>query len=603
MWNQTIMHILEIKEIQFHLYLEKLMKKRAPFIVTLAIVAGINVNAQTNIGGITAPPAGVNLEVSKSGTTKLDSLPTGVSSDKILTVDTGGNVRKIPISLLGSTTNLAVNADDVFAGIATPLRKDDVLYNIIDPKTGGMVTYKKVTLNANGQAIANSNVDSVLVRKMGSEYFMLTKDRLTAKDFGAKGDGTTDDYVSLQKAINTVCAWGRTLYIPAGQYLFSHTLNIPNVTYVPNTINPTYNYWFTPKIVGDGENSTELKHIGTNDTTCIQALQGDGNAGAQGGLYDLMITGDANSTTALYINGRGGFQTYHCKFVNHKTAIFLHNSYAGDFTEFVVQHDAFFTGCKTVISYFVSGGGDASFHGSGIDGGTAVVTDNYPIKIYGGNVYNAPLTLTFFLSNSSKPITVINNYGAAVSNFYGHLSFENTNPSTDPSTYNIIQDGNFLVTYVGTISSWQPILPGMLRQTNAFASGYGGFPALSSPIQRTIKFTYPASSTNVSQRLTWGDNTTGVQLVFASCISQGVFCQFLLAVSDAQSWGGNAKVISTFSNTLPTGYNVPTFGYYDGWLTMYGTKTDGSAWDQAVQVQYNILPMTDALTTQSDPQH
>lgn len=52
-----------------------------------------------------------------------------------------------------------------------------------------------------------------------------------AKDYGAKGDGTTDDTAALQSALNAVSNGG-TLFIPDGSYKISASLNVnyPNIT-------------------------------------------------------------------------------------------------------------------------------------------------------------------------------------------------------------------------------------------------------------------------------------------------------------------------------------------------------------------------------------
>ena len=47
------------------------------------------------------------------------------------------------------------------------------------------------------------------------------------KDFGAVGNGRTDDYTALQRAVNTVLRkGGGTIYFPAGTYTISQTLRI-----------------------------------------------------------------------------------------------------------------------------------------------------------------------------------------------------------------------------------------------------------------------------------------------------------------------------------------------------------------------------------------
>ena len=50
------------------------------------------------------------------------------------------------------------------------------------------------------------------------------RDRVSVKDFGAKGDGVTDDRVALQAAIDSAMASGEVLYFPAGTYMTSDRL-------------------------------------------------------------------------------------------------------------------------------------------------------------------------------------------------------------------------------------------------------------------------------------------------------------------------------------------------------------------------------------------
>ena len=53
------------------------------------------------------------------------------------------------------------------------------------------------------------------------------QDVVSVKDFGAVGDGVTDDTVAIQNAINAVgLAGGGTVFLPAGVYLTSNTLTI-----------------------------------------------------------------------------------------------------------------------------------------------------------------------------------------------------------------------------------------------------------------------------------------------------------------------------------------------------------------------------------------
>lgn len=50
------------------------------------------------------------------------------------------------------------------------------------------------------------------------------QDLVSVKDFGAKGDGTTDDTTAIQAAINLACQYGGCVYLPAGTYKITDTL-------------------------------------------------------------------------------------------------------------------------------------------------------------------------------------------------------------------------------------------------------------------------------------------------------------------------------------------------------------------------------------------
>ena len=71
----------------------------------------------------------------------------------------------------------------------------------------------------------SSNLDySSIVSYGGTSSITLEKrfgQRLTVKDFGAKGDGTTDDTDAIQSAIVYAGNNGVDLFLPPGQYIVS----------------------------------------------------------------------------------------------------------------------------------------------------------------------------------------------------------------------------------------------------------------------------------------------------------------------------------------------------------------------------------------------
>ncbi len=58
----------------------------------------------------------------------------------------------------------------------------------------------------------------------GSQWFGLSGEVINVKEFGAKGDGTTNDTTSIQAALNAVPASGGMVFFPPGNYLVTASL-------------------------------------------------------------------------------------------------------------------------------------------------------------------------------------------------------------------------------------------------------------------------------------------------------------------------------------------------------------------------------------------
>ena len=72
----------------------------------------------------------------------------------------------------------------------------------------------------------------------------------SVKDFGAVGDGTTDDTTAVRTALNS----GGTIYFPSGRYRITSSLNIDNQGF---------------KIVGDGLQSVLFLTLHQMDKTSL----------------------------------------------------------------------------------------------------------------------------------------------------------------------------------------------------------------------------------------------------------------------------------------------------------------------------------------------
>ncbi len=107
---------------------------------------------------------------------------------------------------------------------------------------------------------------------------------VSVKDFGAVGDGITDDTAAIQAALNT----GRVAYLPAGTYLVSSALTI--------TLNNT-------GICGDGYGSV----IKTTSATADIFLIGDGTTEISGLLFE-------NFSLWSNVTKTGGY-AFNCRFI------------------------------------------------------------------------------------------------------------------------------------------------------------------------------------------------------------------------------------------------------------------------------------------------
>lgn len=121
---------------------------------------------------------------------------------------------------------------------------------------------------------------------------------ISAKDYGAKGDGVTDDTAALQNAINA--SVGKSLYIPSGKYKISSPL-------VMNNAQGGYNIFGDPWTYSVASDVTGGTWIFNSSTTGKDAVQINGAQNGAAYMKWLSVTGTSTSGRGIWVNN-----SYNC---------------------------------------------------------------------------------------------------------------------------------------------------------------------------------------------------------------------------------------------------------------------------------------------------
>ncbi len=107
----------------------------------------------------------------------------------------------------------------------------------------------------------------------GAWWDLASNREANVRRFGAVGDGVTDDTLAVLAAVEYLASTGGVLYLPAGKYLISRTIDIDLSASTSDTDGTTIN------VKGDGSGNTILIHAIAADVPLIRLRGGSTDAG------------------------------------------------------------------------------------------------------------------------------------------------------------------------------------------------------------------------------------------------------------------------------------------------------------------------------------
>lgn len=232
-----------------------------------------------------------------------------------------GRALRIPI------TDTALDADDLILP-AKATRASKALTFDAD----GIPT---VTTLANGSAA--SNAASITYDPAGSGATARTvqavlRDTISIKDFGAVGDGSTNNSTAIQAAITAAAAAGKALYIPGAtaSYRFATTLSM--TTLVP--------------IYGDGMDESVLEYTGAGVGLLIEPASVASSASHFRGhtMRDFSIKPSVDNGGTYGIHVSLASSRFYAQFLWEQIRIGVFGTYSAWLNNTIANTDGFFVG-------------------------------------------------------------------------------------------------------------------------------------------------------------------------------------------------------------------------------------------------------------------
>jgi hypothetical protein len=285
------------------------------------------------------------------------------------------------------------------------------------PPTAGEVEVGEIAINAADAELYTKDTDGTIqafkskFTQTGTGAVARTiesklKDVVSVKDFGAAGDGVTDDTTAIQNAINAAIAAGyKAVFLPVGDYVVSSTI------YLHTSSGQSF---LGAGLVG--EDPLECKILfkpAAVESVCFEIRGGSGN-NTNKHLTNLFVkpfdVGYNNNGVAVYVHGQCFTNLTNVKVETLNHGLHLCNNDVGSFTEFTTLQNCRFVNCNQAVR-IERKAGNSSFHGTRFHDVMINIQDGqYGLYITGTDgtvfLYNSFFDINFTCENAGTPVAI-----------------------------------------------------------------------------------------------------------------------------------------------------------------------------------------------------
>lgn len=132
-------------------------------------------------------------------------------------------------SFVNEEATFSDTLDSVNARISTGPDGVEVIEGLVDEVSKKKITFKKTTKFLDGTPMDDTKL-GVKYRKVRGDYFVNSEfennPTINVKDFGAVGDGVSDDTLAIQSAIDEAEKTHSDIFLPVGRYITSSTIRL-----------------------------------------------------------------------------------------------------------------------------------------------------------------------------------------------------------------------------------------------------------------------------------------------------------------------------------------------------------------------------------------